>query len=55
MSQVAALKIAKPKGVSATPFELQVAKAIYDLEHSVSDLTAELRQLQFNAAKEVCF
>lgn len=46
-------KIHKPAGVKVTELEQQIAKAIFDLEVSASDLTADLRPLQFTAAKEV--
>lgn len=47
------VKIQKPAGVKPTELEQQIAKAIFDLEVSASDLTADLRPLQFTAAKEV--
>ena len=46
-------KIAKPVGVQPDELELQVAQNIADLEANVSELKAELRGLQFTAAKEV--
>ena len=47
------LKISKAKNEKATDFEKAVAKSIMELESSASELTAELRPLQFNSAKEV--
>lgn len=46
-------KIIKPAGVKPDELELTVAQAMYDLENSVADLKADLRPLQFTAAKEV--
>ena len=46
-------KILKPAGVEPDHLELQVAQNLYDLEHNVPELKAELRGLQFTAVKEV--
>jgi small subunit ribosomal protein S7e len=46
-------KIIKPVGVQPTELEMQVAQALFDLEVNVAELKADLRLLQFNAAKEV--
>ena len=47
-------KIVKPAGVNPDELEMQVAQAIFDLENGSTDLKADLRPLQFTAAKEVC-
>jgi small subunit ribosomal protein S7e len=49
----ARVKIHKPQGVQPDELELHVAQAIYDLEHNVADLSADLAPLQIAAAKEV--
>jgi EAL domain-containing protein (putative c-di-GMP-specific phosphodiesterase class I) len=46
-------KILKPVGVNPDELELQVAQNILDLEHNAKELKADLRGLQFTAAKEV--
>ncbi|KAJ3208597.1 40S ribosomal protein [Dinochytrium kinnereticum] len=46
-------KIVKPVGQEPDELELQVAQNIFDLEHNVAELKADLRGLQFNAAKEI--
>ena len=46
-------KIIKPTGVKPDDLEMQVAQAMFDLENTVPDLKADLRPLQFTAAKEV--
>lgn len=40
---------------TASDLELSIAQSLYDLETSVADLKADLRPLQFSAAKEVRF
>ena len=45
-------KIIKPVGVSPDPLELQVAQHLTDLE-AIPELKADLRGLQFTAAKEI--
>ncbi|KAH6587911.1 hypothetical protein BASA61_006174 [Batrachochytrium salamandrivorans] len=46
-------KILKPVGVQPDELELQVAQNLFDLEHNVAELKADLRGLQFTAAKEI--
>ena len=47
-------KILKDKNVPITDLEEEVAKALFDIEVSPSsDIKAELRDVQFSAAKEV--
>lgn len=46
-------KIAKAKNAPATGLEQDVAKALFELENSTKDLTADLQDLFFVAAKEV--
>ncbi|KAJ1567608.1 40S ribosomal protein, partial [Nowakowskiella sp. JEL0078] len=46
-------KIIKPAGQEPDELELQVAQNVYDLEQNVPELKAELRALQFVAAKEI--
>jgi small subunit ribosomal protein S7e len=46
-------KILKPAGVNPDELELQVAQNILDLERNVKDLKADLKGLQFTAAKQV--
>lgn len=46
-------KVIKPEGVQPDELELHVAQAIFDLENNVAELKADLRPLQFTAAKEV--
>ncbi|XJO75582.1 hypothetical protein BDV3_006238 [Batrachochytrium dendrobatidis] len=46
-------KILKPTGVQPDELELQVAQNLFDLEHNVAELSADLRGLQFTAAKEI--
>jgi small subunit ribosomal protein S7e len=46
-------KIHKPIGATPDDLELQVAQALFDLENNSPDLKADLRPLQFAAAKEV--
>ncbi|KAH9263744.1 40S ribosomal protein S7, partial [Batrachochytrium salamandrivorans] len=41
-------KILKPVGVQPDELELQVAQNLFDLEHNVAELKADLRGLQFN-------
>lgn len=51
---MAASKIQKEKGAAEpSPFELEVAQALSDLEANSADLKAELRELFIVAAKEV--
>eukprot|EP00307_Rebecca_sp_RCC1486_P002746 CAMPEP_0119414762 /NCGR_PEP_ID=MMETSP1335-20130426/7162_1 /TAXON_ID=259385 /ORGANISM="Chrysoculter rhomboideus, Strain RCC1486" /LENGTH=265 /DNA_ID=CAMNT_0007439651 /DNA_START=48 /DNA_END=843 /DNA_ORIENTATION=- len=50
---MAASKIQKENGVDPTPFEIEVAQALSDLEANSADLKAELRELFIVAAKEV--
>jgi hypothetical protein len=44
-------KIAKAKGAAPSALEQEVAKAFFELESSSKDLTAELTDLYFVAAK----
>ncbi|KAI9146041.1 ribosomal protein S7e [Paraphysoderma sedebokerense] len=53
MAPSARNKIAKPLGAQPDELELQVAQAIFDLESNSQELKADLRPLQFTAAKEV--
>ncbi|KAJ3341684.1 40S ribosomal protein [Gonapodya sp. JEL0774] len=46
-------KIIKPTGVEPDELELEVARNVYELEQNVPELRADLRILQFNAAKEL--
>ncbi|KAL2919325.1 ribosomal protein S7A [Polyrhizophydium stewartii] len=46
-------KIIKPAGVQPDELELQVAQNLFDLENNTAELKADLRGLQFTAAKEV--
>ncbi|KAJ3337031.1 40S ribosomal protein [Gonapodya sp. JEL0774] len=46
-------KIIKPVGVEPDELELEVARNVYELEQNVPELRADLRILQFNAAKEL--
>ncbi|KAI9363038.1 ribosomal protein S7e [Zopfochytrium polystomum] len=46
-------KIVKPIGQEPDDLELQVAQNIYDLEQNSPELKADLRGLQFAAAKEI--
>jgi len=48
-------KVSKPVGSEPDELELQVAQALFDLENNAADLKADLRPLQFVAAKEVGF
>ena len=52
-SMSARAKIIKPAGVNPDELEMQVAQAVFDLENGSADLKADLRPLQFTAAKEV--
>lgn len=54
VAQQVLTKIAKPTGQTPDALEIQVAQNIYDLEHNVAELKADLRGLQITAAKEVC-
>eukprot|EP00842_Homolaphlyctis_polyrhiza_P004078 jgi/Hompol1/4671/HPOL_003808-RA len=46
-------KIVKPAGAQPDDFELTVAQTLFDLEQNVAELKADLRGLQFTAAKEI--
>ncbi|KAJ3116532.1 40S ribosomal protein [Phlyctochytrium bullatum] len=46
-------KVVKPLGQEPDELELQVAQNIFDLEQNAPELKADLRGLQFNAAKEI--
>jgi len=46
-------KITKPAGVTVSPIEEEVAKAIFDLEQGSSELKAELKELSIAAAHEI--
>lgn len=46
-------KILKPAGQQPDDLELQVAQNLYDLESNTPELKADLRGLQFTAAREV--
>ncbi|KAI8926020.1 ribosomal protein S7e [Entophlyctis helioformis] len=46
-------KIIKPAGVQPDELELQVAQNLFDLEQNVAELKADLRGIQFTAAKEI--
>lgn len=47
-------KIVKDKGVAPTALELEVAKAIHDVEQApANDMKAELRDFQISGAKEI--
>ncbi len=48
-----ASKILKEKNAEPTPFELEVAQALTDLEANSNDLKQELKELAITAAKEV--
>jgi len=47
-------KIIKPVGQEPDALELEIAQYLADMEKNVSELKADLRGLQFTAAKEVC-
>ena len=47
-------KIIKPAGQEPDALELEIAQYLADMEKNVAELQADLRGLQFTAAKEVC-
>jgi small subunit ribosomal protein S7e len=53
MADIVSKKIFKKKGQKPDALELEVAKALLDLEISSKDLTADLRQLYISAARQI--
>ena len=47
-------KIIKPAGQEPDALELEIAQYLADMEKNVAELQADLKGLQFTAAKEVC-
>ncbi len=47
-------KIIKPANQEPDALELEIAQYLIDMENNVNELKADLKGLQFTAAKEVC-